>query len=307
MQVRSRALLGQIADADLRLLRVFRAVADCGGMAAAELELNIAVSTISRHVKDLELRLGLVLCRRGRSGFSLTPEGERVYAAADRLLQATDTFRVDLHDIHLSMGGELQVALFEKTATNPRAHVSEAIREFHRLAPGVSLKLHGGTITSIERGVMDGRFHLGLIPEHRRSDSLGYEELFDETMLLFAGPGHPWFQAPEKRRNWSDLRSQGLAGLDYHSPNMELAHSRGLKRSASASDQEGVAHLVLSGAFLGFLPDHYAAPFVQAGRMRAVYPRALRYRCRFSVIYRKEPPPFRVAEAFRECLRTVHA
>ena len=26
---------------DLRLLRVFRAVVDCGGMAAAELELNI--------------------------------------------------------------------------------------------------------------------------------------------------------------------------------------------------------------------------------------------------------------------------
>ena len=48
---------------DLRLLRVFRAVVDCGGMAAAELELNIGTSTVSRHIKDLETRLGLVLCR----------------------------------------------------------------------------------------------------------------------------------------------------------------------------------------------------------------------------------------------------
>ena len=73
MQVKKRAVLGQISDMDLRLLRVFRSVVECGGMAAAELELNIATSTISRHIKDLETRLGLTLCRRGRGGFALTP------------------------------------------------------------------------------------------------------------------------------------------------------------------------------------------------------------------------------------------
>lgn len=214
--------IGNVADADLRLLRVFRSVADCGGMAAAELDLNIAVSTISRHVKDLEERVGMVLCRRGRAGFALTPEGERVYAAADRLLLATDAFKVDLNDIRRNMGGELHIALFEQTTINPRARVADAIREFHRRAPGVSLKLYGGTIASIEQGVLDGRFQLGLIPEHRRSKSLGYSQLFPETMLLYAAKGHPWFDDAARKRTWSELRAQRLAGLDYHSPNMEL-------------------------------------------------------------------------------------
>ena len=71
-----KALLGNVTDSDLRLLRVFRAVVACGGFAAAELELNINRSTISRHIKDLETRLGVTLCRRGRGGFALTPEGE---------------------------------------------------------------------------------------------------------------------------------------------------------------------------------------------------------------------------------------
>jgi len=114
MQPKAKALLGQIGDVDLRLLRVFKAVADCGGLAAAELELNIAMSTISRHLKDLELRLGLVLCRRGRAGFALTPEGEQLYEAAEQLLGATETFRTHLHEIHRRLGGELHVALFEK-------------------------------------------------------------------------------------------------------------------------------------------------------------------------------------------------
>ena len=47
MKVKTKAFLGQISDMDLRLLRVFRAVVDCGGMAAAELELNIGTFTVS--------------------------------------------------------------------------------------------------------------------------------------------------------------------------------------------------------------------------------------------------------------------
>ena len=307
MQPRERALLGQLGDVDLRLLRVFRAVADCGGMAAAELELNIAISTISRHVKDLEDRLGLVLCRRGRAGFALTPEGERIYVAADRVLRATDAFRTELHEIGSQIGGEIHVALFEKIASNPAARVDRAIADFHAKAPAASIKLHVGTIASIERGVMDGRFHLGVIPEHRRSDSLGYEELFNERMLLYAGPSHPWFGSASSRRDWPALKTQPLAGLDYHSPNLELAHARGLKRAAAASDQEGVAYLVLSGCYLGFLPDHYAQSFVQAGRMRAISPRTLHYGCRFSAIHRREPPPLRIGEAFQRCLAEAHA
>ena len=100
MQLKNRAVLGQISDMDLRLLRVFRTVVDCGGMAAAELELNIGTSTVSRHVKDLETRLGLTLCRRGRAGFALTPEGHKIYDQTTALLAATDAFRSGVDAIH---------------------------------------------------------------------------------------------------------------------------------------------------------------------------------------------------------------
>ena len=36
MQVKSQAALGPLSDMDIRLLRVFKSVVDCGGMAAAE-------------------------------------------------------------------------------------------------------------------------------------------------------------------------------------------------------------------------------------------------------------------------------
>ncbi|AOW15168.1 LysR family transcriptional regulator [Hydrogenophaga crassostreae] len=307
MQQTAIPSIGQIADVDLRLLKVFKAVADCGGMAAAELELNLAMSTISRHVKDLETRLGLVLCRRGRGGFALTPEGTRVYAAAQHLIAATDAFRGELHDIHRRMGGDLHVALFEKTATNPESHIPQAIRRFRAIAPQVNLHLHVGPIGMIERGVIDGQYHLGIIPEHRRSESLDYLDLFGETMQLYASEGHPWFRArDDAARDWAALQKQALAALGYHSPNMALTHARRLERAATASDQEAVANLILSGAYVGFLPDHYARVFVEAKQMRAVAPAVLRYECRFACIWRHAPGPSRVAEAFRVALHGAH-
>lgn len=307
---RQRAVLGQLADMDLRLLQVFKAVVECGGMAAAELELNIGISTVSRHVKDLEARLGLTLCRRGRAGFALTPEGQRVYDETLRLLASVQGFLGSIDDIHARMGGLLSVAVFDKTASNPAARIDQAIAAFTREAPDVQLRLHVGSINAIERGVIDGSYQVGIIPAHRSSRSLLYTELFDETMLLYCGRGHPLFgQAPAtlEQLDWDAVRAYQFAGLGYHSPNMELSHQARLTRSATGFDQESIATLILSGCYLGFLPDHYAEAFERQGRLQAVHPALFRYHCQFVGLVRRSPEPSRAAQAFARCLAQVHA
>lgn len=304
---RGRAVLGQVSDMDLRLLRVFKAVVDCGGMTAAELELNIGTSTVSRHVKDLETRLGLTLCRRGRTGFALTPEGQKVYEQTLGLLAAVDTFRGGIDEIHGRMGGELEVALFDKTASNPQARIGEAMARFAERAPSVSLNVHVASLNAIERGVIDGRFHVGVVPAHRASQSLAYADLFGETMQLYAGLGHPLFEADTDALDWSDLRRHAFAGLGYHSPNMELSHRARLTRRATGYDQEAIALLLLSGRYLGFLPDHYAAGFEREGRLRALAPQRLFYDCRFVGVWRRSPQPARATALFAQCLQEAHA
>ncbi|MFT4191967.1 MAG: LysR family transcriptional regulator [Comamonas sp.] len=292
---------------DLRLLKVFKSVVECGGMAAAELELNIGTSTVSRHVKDLETRLGLVLCRRGRAGFALTAEGQRVYDETLRLLAAVDGFRGSIDDIHHRMGGQLEIAVFDKTASNPQARIGEAIARFARQAPEVVLSVHVASINAIERGLIDGRFHVGVIPEHRASQSLSYADLFGETMLLYCGSQHPLFGGDHAGLDWERLRQFPFAGLDHHSPNMALSHRANLSRKATGSDEEAIALLILSGQFLGFLPDHYARRFEQQGRMQAIAPGRFHYACRFVGVLRRSPQPSRAAQLFHDCLRQAHA
>jgi DNA-binding transcriptional LysR family regulator len=307
MKAKSRAVLGQISDMDLRLLRVFRTVVDCGGMAAAELELNIGTSTISRHIKDLETRLGLTLCRRGRAGFALTAEGEQIYAQSAQLLLATDAFRSGVDEIHQRMGGQLHIAVFDKTASNSTCRIAQAIALFTAQAPDVSLNLHVSTLNGIERGVLDGQFQIGVIPGHRSSDMLEYTRLFDEAMRLYCGAGHALFEADVPGLDWDGLRSFAFAGLGYHSPNMEISQTRRMARSATGFDQESIATLILSGQFLGFLPIHYARIFVAGGKMRAVKPELFHYACDFFGIVRHSPQPSRATRAFQSCLEQAHA
>jgi LysR family transcriptional regulator, transcriptional activator for bauABCD operon len=302
-----KPLLGQVSDLDLRLLRVFRTVVESGGFAAAELQLNIGRSTISRHIKDLETRLGLSLCRRGRGGFALTPEGSRIYQSTLRVLGSIADLRSEIHDLHQRLSGSLQLALFDKTVTNPQARISGAIGELRRRAPDVTVEIRIHPLNEIERGILDGRFHVGVLPVYRRSGACEYHPLFDETMYLYCGRSHPLFAREDGAIGDAEVQTAAFAGLGFHSDNMERGHEFGLDRRATAYDQEGVATLILSGAYLGFLPDHYAASFVEQGQMRAIRREHFTYRCSFGAIVRRDAQRPRLAQTFLDLLLAAHS
>ena len=302
-----KALLGNLTDSDLRLLRVFSSVAACGGFAAAELELNINRSTISRHIKDLETRLGFTLCRRGRGGFTLTAEGAQVLASAQKMVTAMADFRHDVDELHQRLTGSLPLAIFDKTVSNPRCQISRALARLDEQAPDVHPQLYVLPINAIETGVIDGRFQLGVIPTHRHSSSLNYYRLFDEQMYLYCGVLHPLYAPGSQAIDVESVRAHRYVGIGYHSPNMEITRELGLQRHATAHDQEAVAHLVLSGKYLGFLPEHYAESFVTRGLMRPLLPTILQYVCEFSAIVRRSPAPNRVAQTLLDALVSVHS
>ena len=299
-----KALLDEVGDTQIRLLRIYKAVVECGGFSAAELELNIGRSTVSRHIKELESWLGVSLCRRGRAGFALTDDGQHVYQGALQLLDAMDGFQAGVQDLRKHLAGKLSLGLFDKTASNPQAHIGAALHAFRRAAPGVRLDVTVGAINAIEAGVIGGRLQIGVVPGHRRSDALDYHELFEENMYLYCGRRHPLFgrAAP----SLALLQEHDYAGLAFHSPNMEATHRFGLRRRATANDQEAIATLILSGDYIGFLPDHYAASFVREGSMRRVEHPECKYQVRFVAVMRRASPTSRVARALLRELLTAH-
>lgn len=303
----STTRLGQISDFDLRLLNVFRVIVESGGMSAAELELNISRSAISRYLTDLEVRLGgLTLCRRGRSGFSVTTEGQQIYESILQLQTAMDAFRSQANDVHEGITGHLSLAMSDKIATNPAGFVAEAIGKLKALAPEITLEAHVMPAQDVEHRVLDGTYKVGIVPQHQDSAMLDAFPLFSEEMALYCAPGHPLYDRDNSKLDWVGLQRYDYVGLNDHSLNAQLARRFSYNPSASAFDQEAVLTLILSASYVGFLASHYAQFFLQNDRIRKVDNPLLRYPVIYNAIVKHDPAPSRIVSTMLSCLVDAH-
>lgn len=69
---------------------------------------------------------------------------------------------------------------------------------------------------------------------------------------------------------------------------------------------EAEARLILSGRFLGYLPDHFAERFVRDGRLRSVRPDLFRYRANFQAAHNRWPSRTGPAPVFLNILAEAH-
>ncbi|MBF7141950.1 MULTISPECIES: LysR family transcriptional regulator [Pseudomonas] len=294
--------LAQVSDFDIRLLRIFRSVVECGGFSAAENVLGIGRSAISQQMSDLEQRLGLRLCQRGRAGFSLTEEGREVYQSALQLLGALEDFRTGVNGLHQHLRGELNIGLTDNLVTLPHMRITNALAQLKDLGPEVQINIRMIAPSQVEQGVLDGSLHVGVVPQAHALPGLEYQSLYSERSSLYCAAGHALFYADDDAIDDTRLNEQDAIAPTFRLPGDIQAHYQVLNCSASASDREGMAFLILTGRYIGYLPDHYAQAWIQQGRLRALKARQRFYDLSLSWVTRKGRRPHLVLESFLKAL-----
>jgi DNA-binding transcriptional LysR family regulator len=152
----------------------------------------------------------------------------------------------------------------------------------------------------IELEVLDGRLHIGAVPELRPLTGLNYLPLYDELSCLYCSSEHPLFAIPEQELD-RKLLSQQAAVLPAYAQTVAVKEfMRDLKPAASSTDREGIAFLILTGQYIGYLPTHYAQRWVLEGRMRALLPEELNYSTAYAIITRKGARSNLVVKTFIE-------
>jgi DNA-binding transcriptional LysR family regulator len=302
MSARRPAPLAQVSDFDIRLLKLFRSVAECGGFSAAESVLGIGRSAISQQMSDLEQRLGLRLCQRGRAGFALTEEGREVYQSTQQLLAALESFRTEVNGLHQHLRGELNIGLTDNLVTVPHMRITNALALLKERGPEVRIHIRMTPPSEVEQGVLDGRLHVGVVPQAGALSGLDYQTLYDERSLLYCAVGHPLFYVDDQQLEDERLNAQDAIAPTFRLPPEVQSHYQQLNCTASASDREGMAFLILTGRYIGYLPDHYAAAWVQQGRLRALKPGTRFHDLSLAAVTRKGRRPHLVLESFLEAL-----
>jgi len=89
--------------------RLIKAIADARGLPAAAAEIGVNHSTVFRRLGQIEEALGVKLFERHRTGYALTPAGEEIVAAAERVDEEITAVTRKLVGREVEPSGELRV------------------------------------------------------------------------------------------------------------------------------------------------------------------------------------------------------
>ncbi|WP_151750521.1 LysR family transcriptional regulator [Acinetobacter sp. TUM15131] len=295
--------LNQVTDFDIKLLKILQTVCDCHSFSAAESMLGISRSAISLHMSDLENRLGIRLCQRGRAGFALTDEGREILEYIEVLNASIEVFRAKINKMHNQLKGEFNIGIINNLVTMPSAYITNTLAVLAEENTEVVINISMSTLSDIECRVLDNRLHAGAIPLVTPLSGLDYFNLYSENSLLYCGKNHPLFQ------HLGDIHTADLkkwqAVLPNYATTAEAAKLHQLLDcSATASDREGIAFLILTGKFLGFLPDHYARKWVEDGFMQPILQDVMHYSTPICLITHKGKNYNMILKTFMEILKT---
>ncbi|WP_439815433.1 LysR family transcriptional regulator [Zavarzinia sp. CC-PAN008] len=268
----------QLSAIDLRHIRIFLAVVECGGFSAAEGVLGLGQSTISTHIAELERRLGYRLCERGRAGFSLTERGVELHDHALRLVDALSEFEEGAQALKGILAGHLRLALIDNLISDPHCPVTRALaslapRPGHAPSRGPRISIDVLSPAEIERAVAVGRIDVGITIAERQLPALRYQPLYVERDILVCGRSHPLFAV----RGEAEIRAGAASATKVvrsflNHQDFFLVSDREETIRATVTNLEAAAFLVLAGSHIGFLPEHYARRWIEQDAMRAVLP-----------------------------------
>lgn len=291
-----------LLDLDLRLLKVFQTIVEEGGLTPAAYQLNVSVPTISNQLADLEARLGFTLCYRGRTGFALTEEGAQLYEAHGSLLSDLERFSEQVGEIGRSLVGSVHISTLSAMLEIPQVPLVKALQRFKDRSAHTTITLDIQPASAIEELLVNDAADVGISLHQRTIGNCDQRVLTQERLSLFCGRAHPLFGQKLDESQADHVLSYERSYRDY----LRFSDGRRRKRlgvhTARANDLESIAILILTGRFLGYLPDQYARHWVSRGEMQAILPEHFSYENSIVLLTKRNKRLSKAVNAFIEDL-----
>ena len=260
---------------DVKDLRYFSTVAECGSFSKAAAHLRIAQPALSRKIQKLEHALGVKLLRRGARGVTTTDAGQT-------LLQRATKFEHDLDEMRYEMAryAERATGLLRVAVQSPLSLIMapELLRAYRPANPGVTLELTEGFSGDLVDGLLNERLDIAVVdtPTHPHAD-LSCAKLWVESLQLVGPVGgmiSTWSgKGPVPLRSLTDLPiimpSQRHAIRVLVDAAFERQHLR-FRPAMEANGALMILQLVKSGFGYTLMPANRAYPWVNRGELEAI-------------------------------------
>ncbi|WP_235522974.1 LysR family transcriptional regulator [Novosphingobium sp. Leaf2] len=159
-----------------------------GSMRAAGDRLNVAPSSISRQIAQLESQYGLALIEKGRRGVRLTHAGEIVIAHYRNQLADREALRSKLEELRSVRTGQVTAAIGEGFAGKA---FTDLVSQFSQDNPLIRLEILTGATQDILRMIIDDEAHFGLVFQTPSDVKIHVRAVINQPLMAIVPPAHP--------------------------------------------------------------------------------------------------------------------
>lgn len=174
---------------EIRQIRYFTAAAQTLNFTIAAQQVNVAQSTLSQQIKQLETELDVLLFHRSSKKLRLTTEGEAFLHYARRILREAEAGAACIQDIKQMQQGKLHIGVAAGLGLS--AVLTEALTDFHKSYPKIDIALKQYTTDKIYELMCHHDLDLALtFTPHQRTD-MDVRPLYATQLVLVTAEHHP--------------------------------------------------------------------------------------------------------------------
>lgn len=268
---------------EFRHLRTIKAIHETGGLARAADSLGITQSALSHQIKGIEDQAGVELFTRRSKPLKLSAAGQRLLAAAERILPEVAALEAEFSGLVAGRAGRMHIAIECHACFEWLFPVLEG---FRKAWPDVDVDIRPGLAFDALPALRKEEVDLVVSSDPEDIDGITFLPLFDYEPVFVAASAHPLAQ--KQFIEAEDFRDQTLitypvdrARLDVFS--QLLTPAKVVPQSVRQVELSAVILLlVASGRGVAVLPDwvvrqasygsdYVTRPLTQGGLTRRLY------------------------------------
>lgn len=171
---------------------ILRKVVEVGSFTKAGEVLGLTQSAISHSIKGLETELGLPILLRGRSGITLTSEGEIILQYIRKILNLSEQMSQEAAAIRGLNIGTIRIGTFPSVSAKLLPGI---IKAFIELYPNIHIAFFEGGYEDIKKWLIDGTVDLGFVtlPSDQAFETI---PLIQDDIVILLSEKHPLSHQP---------------------------------------------------------------------------------------------------------------
>ncbi len=174
--------------ASLNSLLVFHEVAKRRSFSKAAEELFISQPAVTKHIKELERKVGMGLIQRRRGGFALTEAGKILFKYTHKISSHLMDIENLLEDLKKDRQGILKIGTTESYS---KGLMPKLLSGFQTSFPFMKIALDVGNSEEIEKSLLVYKNDLVLIAVTKKSPRCESIPFLKEELVLIVSPNHP--------------------------------------------------------------------------------------------------------------------